>query len=123
MKRLISIVCIVFAVSCATGRNTAGYWNGIGLEHKEAGRYVDAEAAFKRAISLKPDNVKAERFEEAIEIFRDALEINPDDPQTRFGLGVVHLMKGDREAALEEYKVLRRLDKQLAERLFDLILR
>ncbi len=168
MKRIIPLLLALMVVSCAAGKQSSRYWNDMGLEHKDAGRYGDAEEAFGRAISINPRNVEAhnnlgriyfktkqyekaiesfkraielkpdaigtynnlaesyaklERFDEAIQTFRDALEIKPDDTQTRFGLGIVYLMKGDRESALEEYKVLRRLDKQRAEALFDMILK
>mgnify|MGYP006268701361 CR=1 FL=1 len=60
-------------------------------------------------------------FDEAIESYKQAIRIKPDLAEAHLNLGMVYLRTGDRGSALEEYKILRNLDKDLADRLFSLI--
>jgi tetratricopeptide (TPR) repeat protein len=157
-------------VSCAAmgDRMEARRWHDLGLEHSEAGRNMEAEESFRRAISispgyagahdglgrvyldtgrneeaiesferaveLKPGNVgylknlaeayaRTSRYQKSIKTLTRALELRPGDSGLRFSLGMVYLMKGDRALAMEEYKVLRRTDPELAAELWELILR
>ena len=62
------------------------------------GQYEDAMGAYKQAIRLKPDSVKA-----------------------HLDLGMAYLKVGDKGSALEEFKILKKLDQESANRLFNLI--
>lgn len=48
-------------------------------------------------------------------------DILPDYAEAYYNLGITHLAGGDRGMALEEYKILKNLDPQLANKLFNLI--
>jgi tetratricopeptide (TPR) repeat protein len=61
------------------------------------------------------------RYQEAIGAFRQVLLLSPDDADAHFGLGLSYLSAGDKGLALEEYKVLKTLNKTLANELFDRI--
>jgi Flp pilus assembly protein TadD len=50
-----------------------------------------------------------------------AVRIKPDFAEAHLGLGIVYLNHGDKKLALEEYKILRDLDKDSANGLFNLI--
>ncbi len=69
-----------------------GYCNG------QLGRYPDAFGAYKRAIQIQPDFVLAHFF-----------------------LGLIYLETRDRNHALEEYKILRDLDRNYAKDLLNMI--
>jgi tetratricopeptide (TPR) repeat protein len=58
---------------------------------------------------------------EAIESDKQAIRINPDDAYAHFMLGLSFLDLNDNNSALEQYKILKKLDPEKANELFDLI--
>lgn len=52
-----------------------------------------------------------ERYKEAAEAYRRALAVNPNDARTRYSLGKVFLQLGDQRAALEQYSILKRIER------------
>lgn len=65
--------------------------------------------------------LKLGRYAEALEVFQEAVRINPDDAEAHYFLGVTYLNKGDKDSALEEYKILKNLHQSLAKDLFNLL--
>ena len=61
------------------------------------------------------------RFEEAIASYKEAIKMKPNLAEAHLNLGMTHLKLGDRGSALEEYKILKDLDKEMANKLFNLI--
>ena len=57
----------------------------------------------------------------AVEHGAQAIRINPDYAEAHYSLGVAYLLIRDRNSALDEYKILEKLDIDLANKLFDLI--
>jgi len=57
----------------------------------------------------------------AIEAYKQALYFIPDDASAHLSLGEYYLKIGDKNLALNEYKILKELDISLANELFDLI--
>lgn len=57
------------------------------------------------------------RFEDAIQMLNTSLRINPKKPETHYGLGLLYLMNGDRDAAMKEYETLNSIDTELAMKL------
>jgi tetratricopeptide (TPR) repeat protein len=83
-----------------------------------------------QAIKLKPDFVKAYnslgtaynklgRYPEAIENYRQAIRLNPGYVTAHYNLGQTYLAAGDRNFALEEFKILQKLDMTKANLLFN----
>jgi len=64
---------------------------------------------------------KLRRYEEAIEACKQAIRIEPDDVDTHYNLGLTYLILGDNGSALDEYKILKDLDQDSANKLFNLI--
>jgi tetratricopeptide (TPR) repeat protein len=62
-----------------------------------------------------------EDYEKAIEAFKQTIRIQPDYIYAHYNLGMVYLVQGDRNSALDEYKILKDLDQDIADQLFDLI--
>ena len=60
-------------------------------------------------------------YKEAIESFKQAIKINPDDARAHFLLGATCLILNDKGSALEQYKILKKLDTEMANVLFNLI--
>jgi tetratricopeptide (TPR) repeat protein len=91
-----------------------------------------AMQSYKEAIRLNPDYAEAhlnlgvlyshlERNEDAVTSYRQAVRIKPGLPEGHLDLGMAYLRLGDRGSALEEYKILKELDKGMANKLFNLI--
>ncbi len=88
--------------------------------------------ACKQAIRLNPDDEEfhfalgiaygsSGMFEEAVEACEQAIKIDPDYKDAHYTLGVGYVAVGDRSSALEQYKILKELDTELANDLFNLI--
>jgi tetratricopeptide (TPR) repeat protein len=64
---------------------------------------------------------KLDRPTEAIEAYREALRLKPDDADSWYNLGAAYANSGNRSASLAAVKELRRQDPQKAEKLFNLM--
>ena len=93
---------------------------------------MDKEAidAYKKAIRIDPDNAKAHcnlgvvyfnsgMQKEAIKAYKQAIRINPDDALAHYNLGFAYVFFNDRDSALEQYRILKSLDSELVNKLFD----
>jgi len=61
------------------------------------------------------------RYDDAIEAFKQAIRLSPNDPDAHLGLGVVYAIVKDRPSAVKEYDVLRNIDSTKAAKLYNLI--
>jgi tetratricopeptide (TPR) repeat protein len=95
-------------------------------------RYDQAAEAYKQALRLEYDYAEAHlnlgaaynqmgRYEEAIDSYKRALLLKPLMPEGHLNLGMTYLKLGDKGSAIEEYKILKEVDKEMANRLFNLI--
>jgi len=105
---------------------------GLGITYGELGHYEDAIESYKQAIRIKPDDAevhynlgvaygKLGRYQEAAEAFKEAIRIKPNYAEAHLGLGVAYLGANDKGSALEEYKILKTLNTEMANKLFNLI--
>jgi len=115
--------------------NDAMNYYNLGEYYDHLGLYKDAVEAYKQAIRIDPDSGACTIFyfnlgyayyqlgfyKDAIEAYKQAIRIYPDHASAHCNLGVTYLMVGDRNSALNEYKILKELDIDLANKLFDLI--
>jgi tetratricopeptide (TPR) repeat protein len=62
-----------------------------------------------------------ERYEEAIEAYKQGIRLNPNDPSGCFNLAKTYLKMDNRDLALKEYEILKTLDGKLAKELANLI--
>lgn len=104
----------------------------LGLAYSRLGRYTEAILAYKQGIRLRPDFAKAHyglgvaygksrRYTEAIAAFKQTIRIKPDDAKAHYGLGTAYFRVGDKGSALDQYRILKDLDKERANKLFNLI--
>lgn len=110
----------------------ADAWNNLGYAYGVFRRYDEQIYACKKAIELKPDNFDAYlnlgaaygnlgRYLEAADAYAKAVEINPDDSRARFGLAAALDKNGDKDAAFQQYEILKSIDPNSAEKLLELI--
>ena len=69
---------------------------GLGLEYFKAGKMKEASQAFKKAVSVRPSMAKA-----------------------HYGLALAYQEMGKQDQLIEEYRILQKLDAQLAKKLSD----
>jgi len=97
----------------------------LGLAYDKLGHYTQAIEAYKQAIRIKPDNAEVlynlgvnygrlRRNQEAMEAFKQTINIKPNYAKAHFGLGTAYLFLGDRNSALNEYKIFETLNDDLA---------
>jgi len=121
-----------FEALAALKPDSASTLSRLGFTYSQLNLQREAIEAHSRAISLDPDLVTAHwgkglaykqqgYYEEAAKSFREVIRLRPDFAEAHYDLGEVCLNMKERCAAIEEYKVLRKIDKELADRLFDLI--
>jgi len=107
-------------------------YNYLGMAYAVLGQWQEALEAWKQAIHCKPDYVEAHnnlgiaygklnRWQKQIEAFEQAISIKPDYAEAHYNLGMAYLSLGDRASAIEEHKILKTLDKDLANKLFNSI--
>jgi len=108
--------------------------NSLGVAYSDWGRRAEAVNAYRQAIRLKPDyaeaynnlgtiEVERGRFEQGISAFMLAIELKPKLALAHYNLGVAFLKMKNREAALEQQRLLSGVDDRLANKLFDGIYR
>ena len=102
------------------------------IELSGQGMYKEAIEAFKQAIRIDPDNAYAHcnlgiaysysgMYKEGIDALKQATRIKPDYARAHYCLGLFYFSLNDRGSALEQYKILKNLDSELANKLFNSI--
>jgi len=95
-------------------------------------KFDEAIESYKQTIRIRFDYAEGHsnlgaaynqmgRYDEAIESYKQAILIKPGLAEAHLNLGMTYLRLGDRGSALEQYKILKGLDKDMANRLFNLI--
>ncbi len=104
----------------------------LGNNYSALKKYQEAVDSYKEAIRIKFDYAEGhldlgaayfhiERIEEAILSYKQAIRLKPSLAEAHLNLGMSYLKLGDRGSAIEEYRILKELNKELANRLFNLI--
>ncbi len=109
--------------------DSAEIYSNLGTVYGKMADLPAAIAAFQQAIKIDHSFEAAYvnlgkacaqlgRFQESQDALKQAIKIDPDDDVAHYGLGLAYLELGDKSAALEEYKILKKLNPELAEKLF-----
>ncbi len=105
-----------------------------GIALVNAGEIKEARPLLEQTIGVFPDNAslnnslavvryRNKKYEEAVDYFKKALELAPNEPVIRFNLGIAEMAGGNKSGALSQYRILSESDPQLAKKLFALIYR
>jgi len=112
--------------------NAAPAYFNIGIAYTKLGHYHEAINANKEALRIKPDFAQAynnmglvygklgQPLDE-VKAYKEAIRVEPEYVSAHFNLGTAMLQKGDKTGALDEYKILKTLDKEAADNLFNKI--
>lgn len=106
------------------------YAKGLPFLWKE--EYKKALLYFEEAVKKNPRyaeayfqigycNAQLGRYQEALEGYKEAILIKPDFVIAHFYLALSHLELGDKNSALGEYRILKNLDRNYANDLFNMI--
>jgi tetratricopeptide (TPR) repeat protein len=101
----------------------------LGIAYGEISVYKKAIEAFKQAIELNPDNAdlflnlgitygKSGMYKESADALKEAVRIAPDYADAHYNLGFAYLALNDKNSAMNEYKILKDLDAEFANKLF-----
>ena len=104
----------------------------VGIAYAQLGRYKDALKSNQEVLRIDPDFAPAHNnigmlhnrlgnADQEIRAYKSAIRSDPDFASAHYNLGVALLQTGDKAAALDEYKILKDLDKQSANQLFNQI--
>jgi tetratricopeptide (TPR) repeat protein len=100
-----------------------------GISYSQLGRFQEAIDAQKIVIRINPDFApayyaigvafgKLGRGRDEIGAYTEAIRVDPDFAPAHLAMGQAFLQRGDKAGALEEYKILKKLDDTLADNLF-----
>jgi Tfp pilus assembly protein PilF len=106
--------------------------NNLCFAYGNLGLYQEAIEACKQAIRIKPDFPDAHynlgltygylgQPQEEIECYKQAIRFKSGYAEAHYNLGITYLQVGDKGSALDEYKILKDLNKDLANKLFNKI--
>ena len=109
--------------------------NHLAMVYIKMGRYPQAEEICLRTIKLDPTSKPAaslynnlgviygatERYHQAVQAFQQAVQINPHFAEAHCGMGISLLQTGDKNSAIKEYEILKKLDTEKANILLELI--
>lgn len=108
-----------------------GAFEKMGLAYFKQKRYSEAASAFESLKTYKSDaksyNYLGESYlelgktEESIEVFNNAVSLNPDFDKARYNLGKAYLKTGNRDMAQVQYEILRNTRSDWADRLYVLL--
>ena len=101
---------------------------GLGKAYSRKGDFEEAIASFDKAISLDDKNALAYvglgniysrkgDFEEAIASFDKAISLDPQNAFSHYSLGLTYISLNENDLAIEQYNILKGLNKNLAEQL------
>ena len=99
---------------------------GLGITYSRLEFWEKALASFAKAVALSPSHAEAYlglgvaytvlgRNDDALEVCRKAVEVKPEYAQAHYALALIYLKLGDQASALEEWGVLKNLDRRLAD--------
>lgn len=107
-------------------------YTNLGVVYSQLGRFEEAINSYLQAVKIEPDYADAYnnlgvvygqlgRFRESIEAFQRAVQLKPDFAEAHCGLGISYIMAGDKDSAIKEYEILKKLDTAQADKLFSVI--
>ena len=104
----------------------------LGVAYGDLGKYEEAIESYKQAIRIDPNLAVVHynlglayyasgMLRETVAANKQAIRLDPDFALAYANLGVAYVAIKDRDSAYEQYKILKRLDSELAKELFDKI--
>ena len=107
------------------------YYN-LGVAYAKLGLLNGSVEAYKQATRIKIDYAEAylnlgvayaklDRLIEAVQAYKQAIRIKPDYADAYLNLGIAYWFLDDKGAAMKQYNILKNLDLNMANQLFNII--
>jgi tetratricopeptide (TPR) repeat protein len=106
------------------------YQYNAGVRLMKKGKYEKAQAKFEAALAKNPKMAEAhnnlgyalrkqgpENYQEALNHYNRAIELNGNLAEAYMYRGVLHMLMGQEDKALEDHRALTKLDRKLADEL------
>ena len=104
----------------------------LGMTYSRLEFWENALASFAKAVSLNPHHAESYlglgvaytvfgRDKDALEVCKKAVQIKPEYAQAHYALALIYLKLGNKASALEEWEVLQKLNRPLADEVIRLI--
>ena len=117
-KYLLHVLIISFVFLLAPTAQVASYAGEIEDAREEVRNNPDdAEAHYNLGVTFGNSG----KYQEAIEPLKQATRLIPNYVDAQFMLGCVYVAIKDRDSALEQYRILKRLNSELANELLKVI--
>ena len=98
----------------------------LGAADEKLGKLEDAAKAYQESIRIKPTftyalynlaviDSKQDRPQEAIELLRKVVELEPKNIFAQHALGMLYFRTGEKTGAMQQYYILQTLNPKLAE--------
>ncbi len=62
-----------------------------------------------------------QNFQAAIEAYKQVIRLAPEDAEAHYYMGMALIGLGDRATAFEEYKILKNLDENMADKFYSFL--
>jgi len=109
-------------------------YKNLGNAYNGSKRYSEAADALKKAAEIEPTNAAAlfnlgltlyngKRYSEAIEAYKAVVKLRPQLAAVHYNLGLTYVAINDKDAARQEYEILKPMNAEMANQLFGLIRR
>ncbi len=96
-------------------------YNNLGMVYIKLDRCPEAMQACLQAIKINPANplpysnlgvinLRLKQYQQAIQDFQKAIRIKPDFIQAHVGLGIAYFETGDKDSAMKEYEILKKIE-------------
>lgn len=105
-----------------------------GVDHLYKGDFEAAQKEFEKALEMKEDFAEAhnnlgyslrrqgeEHYDAALEHYNRALELDPELAEAYMYRGVLHALSGDEDAARKDLEALNGLDRELGDKLLQVL--
>jgi len=107
-------------------------WFAAGHCYVQTGRYAEAADAFASSVKIKSDFLEGYcslgaalglmgRHSQAVEVFKIAIRLQPESAIAHYGLALEYIGTGDTDSAMQEHRLLQKLDPSLAARLLKIM--
>ena len=134
---LLILICSIPAFSCAdtdkpsnAHMKEAEQFNTLGESYYNQRKFQEAVDAYKQAISVNPYDADAHynlglayrasgKKGEASDAYKQLIRIKPNDYNAHYDLGMTYLHLDNTDSALDQYTILKDLNKDLANTLFN----
>ncbi|SYZ71996.1 hypothetical protein TRIP_C20111 [Candidatus Zixiibacteriota bacterium] len=111
----------------------ARYFYNQGVVKDKLGKNYEAEVAYKKSLSLEPNNfdvhqhlgvlyIGSQKFPEALDEFRTAVKLDPESDEARIALGAAYMYNDMVKEAKAVYDALQKRNPAAAQKMMDLIM-